>query len=485
MKEKGEILYEKVKLGFCPIGKFVFSHEDALKYKNIIEAKLRKSHIVFVGIDGVIEDGIVRSQHDVDKVVKYLAKEGIEGLFIPHCNFGTEGAAGMIAKKLDVPVLLWGPRDEAPLEDGTRLRDTLCGLFATSKVLNKLNVPFTYIENCGVDDASFEAGLKNFIRSVSVVKGFRNMRIGQIGSRMDFFWTTIINESELLERFGIEVLPIDLLEFIGKVKERANRDKRKYSEELKSVKRNIEFVGFDDESVAFNLFAMRDVMLEIAKAEDISAYSVQCTLSVFESLGCNILYAMSMVTDAGIPAVVESDIHGAVSSVILQKASLDLSIPFIADMTIRHPGDDNGVLLWHGEFPLSLKDKRSSALVGPHWIFADIPPGNCHWRLKNGHLTILRFDGDRGIYSIIGGEGKTMKGPETQNTYVWMKVKDWSEWERKFIEGPYIHHVACIYGEYLPVIAESVKYLPGKLDFELADASIDAVRKDFFKNECM
>ncbi len=474
-------MYDKVKLGFCPIGKFIFSHDEALRYKKVIEAKLRKVNINFVGIDSVVEDGVVRTKSDINKVVDELNRNKIDGLFIPHLNFGTEEAAGMIAKILDVPVLLWGPRDGAPLEDGSRQRDTLCGLFATSKVLHKLHVPFTYIENCGVDDSLFMNGLKSFIRTISVVKGFRNMRIGQIGSRVDFFWTTIINESELLERFGVEILPIDLLGFIEKVKNRAGKDKKKYSDELKSVKRKIEFVGFPDESVVFNLFAMRDVMLEMATDEGISAYSIQASMSIVESLGCNYLYAISMATDGGIPSVIESDIHGAVSSIILQKASLDASVPFIADLTIRHPSEDNGVLLWHGEFPLSLKDELSRAQVGRHWIFPEMPSGNCHWRLKSGDITVLRFDGDGGKYNIICGEGKTTEGPITQNTYVWMKVRDWKRWERKFIEGPYIHHVACIYGEYLPVIAEAIKYLPGNIEFELADGSIEEVKEDFFK----
>lgn len=31
----------QVKLGFCPIGKFVFSHEDAMRYKGVLEEKLK------------------------------------------------------------------------------------------------------------------------------------------------------------------------------------------------------------------------------------------------------------------------------------------------------------------------------------------------------------------------------------------------------------------------------------------------------------
>lgn len=452
-----------------------------MRHKKFIEAKLKEWQIDFMSIDEIIKDGIIRSQHDAEKTIEHLKNGDIDCLFIPHCNFGTEGAAGMIAKKLNVPVLLWGPRDEAPLEDGTRLRDTLCGLFATSKVLHKLNVPFTYIENCGIDQVPFESGMKNFIKTVSIVKSFKNMRIGQIGSRTDFFWTTIINEGELLEKFGIEILPIDLLEFIENIKIRASNNKNKYSEELEAAKRDIRFSGFTEQSVLLNLFAMRDEMLDKAEMEGITAYSLQASMSICNSLGCNNLYAMSMVTDIGIPAVVESDIHGAISSIILRKASLDTGIPFVSDLTIRHPHDDNGILLWHCEFPFSLKEKHSKAEVGPHWIIPGLPSGNCHWRLKDGSITILRFDGDGGNYRIIAGEGKTIDGPYTQNTYVWLKVKDWNKWERKFIEGPYMHHVACVYGKYLPVIAEAIKYLPGNIEFELADGSIEEVKEDFFK----
>jgi L-fucose isomerase-like protein len=190
------------KLGFCPIGKFVFSHEDALRQKAILEAKLRGWGVDFVGIDDAVADGIVRSQADVGPVVRRLHTAQVDALFMPHCNFGTEGAVGMIAKRLGVPILLWGPRDEAPEADCTRLRDTLCGLVASSKVLVKLGVPFTYVENTSPDDPKLEHGLKNFLKAAAVARSLKGLKVGQVGTRIDFFWTTIINESELLGRFG-------------------------------------------------------------------------------------------------------------------------------------------------------------------------------------------------------------------------------------------------------------------------------------------
>ncbi len=83
----------------------------------------------------------------------------------------------------------------------------------------------------------------------------------------------------------------------------------------------------------------------------------------------------------------------------------------------------------------------------------------CHWRLKDGDITIVRFDGERGQYKLLAEESVTIPGPFTQNTYVWVELEDWKGFERKLIEGPYIHHTACVYGKYKDVLREACKYI--------------------------
>ena len=109
-------------------------------------------------------------------------------------------------------MLLWGPLDERPEPDGTRLRDTQCGLFATGKVLRRFEVPFTYMTNCRLSDPVFERGVRDFLAVCNVVKTFRNIRILQIGPRPFDFWSTMCNEGELLEKFNIQLAPIPLPE---------------------------------------------------------------------------------------------------------------------------------------------------------------------------------------------------------------------------------------------------------------------------------
>jgi hypothetical protein len=40
-----------------------------------------------------------------------------------------------------------------------------------------------------------------------------------------------------------------------------------------------------------------------------------------------------------------------------------------------------------------------------------------------------------------------------------MEVENWLKWERKIVEGPYIHHVTGIYGKFANVLNEACKYV--------------------------
>jgi L-fucose isomerase-like protein len=448
-------------LGVCPIGKFVFSHEDALRQKAAILEKLDAWKVDYRTVDGVIPDGMVRDQKHVQPVVDHLRDRQVDALFIPHCNFGTEGAAAMIAKKLGVPTLMWAPRDEAPLADGSRYRDSLCGMFATSKVLHKLGVPFSYIENCRLHEPPFRDGLKRFLAAANAVKAMRTMRIAQIGVRVDFFWTTIDNESELLQRFGIEVLPIDMADFLRSVKGRAEKYGNDYANELASLSS-----VFADPSVlrspgTINNLAVRDELLDIAQEHEVDAFSIKTFSSMQTELGVGVPIG-EMLAEERYPIAAESDIHGAVSSVMLEAAAGVREPSFFPEFTIRHPDNDNGILLWHASGPLSLRHPDDGKLeCRPAWILKDLPGASPVMRMKDGPLTVCRFDGEEGEYVIGIGEGKTVDGPPTREVYVWMEVDDWPRWERRLMAGPYIHHCSAIYDHCADALADACRFIPG------------------------
>ena len=248
---------DKIKVGFVPISKFIFNQEETRRYKRLIQDKLDAWNIDYVSIDKVTKDGLIHRMEDIDPVVDCLKQQRIEAVFAPHCNFGTEGLVGLLGRKLDLPFLLWGPQDDPPLPDGSRTRDTLCGILASSKVLGKLGVPFTYIENCPVDDRAFEEGFEKFLRVAAMVHAQKNLRIGQIGPRVDFFYTTIVNESVLLEKYNVEIIPTDLAQIIAATKNRALADAAGYQDEAKALKQDFDLEGFTDDQQLYLLFLNR------------------------------------------------------------------------------------------------------------------------------------------------------------------------------------------------------------------------------------
>jgi L-fucose isomerase-like protein len=450
-----------VRLGVCPIGKFVFSHEDALRQKKIISEKLNEWNVSYVLPDGVIPDGMVRKQTHVGPIVAFFKEKNIDALFIPHCNFGTEGAAGMIAKELRVPVLLWGPRDEAPAEDGTRLRDSLCGMFATSKVLYKLGVPFTYIENCHPHEETFKKGVDKFLRVSRVVRAMRNMKIAQIGVRIDFFWTTIMNESELLKKFGIEVFPVDMAAFLGEVKSNLASNRKKYEDELNSYNEWLDYTVLDTHEGILAGLSMRDTLFKLGETEGVSAFSIKSFPTIGDDLGPGTGLGECLLQER-YPLAAESDVHGAVSSVLLESAAASEDPVFFPEFTVRHPDNDNAVLLWHASAPVSLKHTSVKKIsVEPPWILKGNPPKSIRFKVKDGPLTVCRFDGETEDYVLGIGEGHTADGPETKENYCWMEVNDWSKWERTLMHGPFIHHCSAIHDRCGDVLKEACKYIPG------------------------
>lgn len=450
-----------VKIGFVPTRRNVFSKVDAQKQKHLIREKISSWNVDLVDIDWLNEEGLLYDEKDVEKVYKYFIEKEVDAMFAPHCNFGTEAAVAKLGKIMGKPLLLWGPRDDAPLENGIRTRDTQCGLFATSKILRRFGVPFTYITNSGLNGKIFERGFKNFLGAVSVKKTLNNLRIGMISTRPGDFWTVMANEGELLEKFGIEIVPLSLTEVITAsrsfLKEK-NRELKEFVEDVRVKK--IDYTAVGEENLR-KIGGLKIAMQKWMEAEDLSATAIQCWTALPEEYGIVPCFANSVLTDERMPVVCETDIHGAVTAAILQAANLGKTPIFFSDLTIRHPENDNAELLWHcGPFPYSLKAEDSPASIERHAIMEGHYPGVASWKIRGGDITVARFDGDNGKYSLLMGQGHGVDGPMTQGTYVWFGVKDWPLWEEKLIRGPYVHHVAGIHGKFASVLYEACRYIP-------------------------
>ena len=448
----------KVVIGFAPTRRSIFSAPDAVKYADLTRKRLGELGVEFVDIDDIAEDGLLHDDNDRVRIAEKFKAANVDGLFFPHGNFGTEYEVARLAKELNVPVLLWGPRDERPDENGIRLRDSQCGLFATGKVLRRFGVPFTYMTNCRLEDEQFSRGIRDFLAVCNVVKAFRKTRILQIGPRPFDFWSTMCNEGELLEKFNIQLSPIPMPELTAEVK-KALEEGTAVAEVVAYCREHFN-IAIKEEQLQ-NVAALKVAMKGLAEKYGCNAIAIQCWNALQGELGIMPCAANSLLNEEGIPVVCETDIHGAVTAVMAEAAGMDEARTFFADWTVRHPDNENGELLQHcGPWPVSVASEKPT--IGYPLAFDH--PGAVEALAKSGEMTLCRFDGDNGEYSLLLGNAKGVDGPYTKGTYVWVEVANLKRLEAKIVEGPYIHHCVGIHKDVVPVLYEACKYLGIKPD---------------------
>ena len=78
---------KKIKLGYVPTRRSIFSAPDAIKYRGLTADRLTELGIDFVDITDINEEGLLYDDRDVEKIAEKFEKEGVDGLMLAHCNF--------------------------------------------------------------------------------------------------------------------------------------------------------------------------------------------------------------------------------------------------------------------------------------------------------------------------------------------------------------------------------------------------------------
>lgn len=205
-----------------------------------------------------------------------------------------------------------------------------------------------------------------------------------------------------------------------------------------------------------NVAALKVAMKNLAAKYSCNAIAIQCWNALQGEIGIMSCAANSLLNEEGIPVVCETDIHGTITALLVEAAGRNDKRSFFADWTVRHPDNENGELLQHcGPWPISVAQEKPT--IGYPLAFSH--PGAVEAQAKLGEMTLARFDGDNGEYSLLLGNAKGVEGPYTKGTYVWVEVQNLKRLEAKIVEGPYIHHCVGIHENVVPVLYEACKYI--------------------------
>ena len=431
------------------------AEERGKKFVDYIENNFASDKVAFVNSRGIGINDLVFDDNSAAEVIDRFKSEKVDAVFIINCNFGNEEAAADIAKALGVPVLLWAPLDDEYYVDGMRPTDSQCGLFGVSRQMQRLHIPFSHLPCCRVESDEFKEGFKSFVRVACMVKNFKGLRVGQIGLRPAPFYSVMWNEGDLLEKFGVKMIPINfaLIEQRMNAVMTENPDEKKQIENyiLKNYKLDDLTPQYVERMAAYALTLKR--LFDEFNLDAISAECWSATPVMFDGLAPCTVYGI--LNDMGYLVSCESDMHALLTMVLLKCATLGEGKPLFGEFTVRHPDNKNAELLWHcGPFPLSQKAESgvdsTARLVNQRSWF----------RAKDGEYTVARIDREDGNYMVLPLVANTTTGPQTHGTYIWAEFDNLQKIEDRLIDGPYIHHFVEIAGDYRKEITEFCKYFP-------------------------
>ncbi len=458
------MLNYKVKIGLVPMRRnttnrpaktfltWVSAEERGHRFVEYIENHFADEHVSFVDSKGLGCADLIYDDKSAEEIVARFKQEAVDAILIINCNFGNEEAAADIARAIGKPVLLWAPLDDEYYVDGMRPTDSQCGLFGVSRQMQRYHIPFSHVPSCEVDSEEFRTGFDRFVRVSCMVKNFTGLRIGQVGLRPSPFYSVIWNEGELMERFDLRIKPFNLAVLQDEfrwVLENRKEEIAKFEAYLTDHYRMDELTPQYLTRMAALVVTYKKIMDE----NDLDVLSAECwtaTPQLFDGLAPCAVYGI--LNDMGYLVSCESDIHCAITMVVLKAATLGEGKPLFGEFTVRHPENKNAELLWHcGPFPLSQKAPDSEArLVNQREWF----------RGRDGVYTAARIDQESGDYMMLPLLCHTVPGPETHGTYIWAEFEDLKAVESRLMEGPYIHHFVEMAGDYIGELREFCKYIP-------------------------
>ena len=419
--------------------------------------------------------GAIETYEDAQKCSKRFIenKDNIDGIIVSLPNFGDElGVVNTLnMAKLDVPVLVQACNDDLDKMDIAHRRDSFCGKLSVCNNLNQYKIKFTNtsLHTYPIQSELFEKDLDFFSRVCNVVKGMKNARLAQFGTRPAPFNTVRYSE-KLLQDSGITVIPVDLSEIFSEAKELSDtsgqvREKVAQIKDYGKVASNIK-----DEAIIKS--AKLNLVIEKFIIDNgCVAGAIQCWTSVQENYGCAACLPMSMLGEKGFPMACETDITGALSMYALRLAGD--KAPGYLDWNNNYLDEPNKCINIHcSSYPRSFigkgKDFEITNLdVLGNSIGYDICFGACTGQVASGPMTFAKVttDDTKGIVKAYFGQGLFTDDPvNTPGGPAVCEVENLQELMDLICKNSFEHHVAMNKSHCAAVLNEALgNYLGWKV----------------------
>ena len=380
----------------------------------------------------VISDLIIEIE-EAKTAAHYLASKEIDGLV---CISGTFALGYLILefnKIIEKPILLWGLNELS--YDGGKIRlNSVCGINLNASNLYKAGVKNYHIVLGNYID-------ENWLDAIRIIKIFKTVHLGIIGSRAKGFFNLDVDELDLYNQVGIIIDHYELNEIFNFEVDKKSIDERK--KQIASIF-DISKLSEDQLGKVAELIVKFDNFM---KLNNLDAIAIRCWPEFAADFGISPCAAMSVLQSEGKILTCEGDILGSLS--MLAHKAIGADTPFLADFSQVNLENDFA-LLWHcGVAACNLWDGKCIRSLDPY--FADGKGVTADFVMKSGEISLLRLDYSPGEYRIFLQKAKGIPmSKELKGTYIKAKFEqDVKEVLNKIIYNGIAHHLSVVYGDFI------------------------------------
>ena len=386
----------------------------------------------------------------------------IDGIIVVLPNFGDElGVVNSIKLSgLNVPVLVQAVDDDNDKVDVKSRRDAFCGKLSVCNNFYQYGIKFTdtIYHTYSLESEEFTKDILKFSAICLVVRGFKGLRVGAIGTRPIGFQTMRFSE-KLLQKYGITIVPVDMSEIIAAA-EKIDENDAAVAEKVAAIQE------YGSCSVVHKSKIAKQARFGLAvenwiKDNNIDISAIQCWESIEKNYGCAACVTMSMMGEKLMPSACEVDVAGTISMYALALAANSPSA--ILDWNNNFGEDRDKVVCTHcSNYPKSFfqNDIEIGSLdVLGTVLGSEDTFGAVKGKVAPGDMTYFRISTDdaKGIIKSYLGEGKMTDDPYGMDGGIAVtEIPNLQTLMKYMCKNGFEHHVAMVRGHVAEILEEAI-----------------------------
>lgn len=438
--------FVKPRVGVLAVGRNTF---DVPFAETILESAWRALQQMGVELFG--EKKLLFDADEVAPALASLKTQPLDIILQLQVTFTDAAMTMEIARQMDAPLVMWSfpePRT------GGRLRlNSFCGINLAAHALSRADLAYEYVHGMP-DDASVVEQLMTIAKAASVKNSLRGTRLGVIGKHPDGFDACMFSHQECRDLFGIEVEEHDLIAFLDSLKEMDDDAAKAHYEERKKVLTNLDDMDYETTLKTLKAY---EGMRRMADDKGYAGIAVRCWPDFFTYYGGAACGAVAMLNENFIPGGCEADVHGVITSLILQRLAGEPA--FNTDLVDIDQESDTCVF-WHcGQAPVQMADPEVDIKATIH-SNRKLPLLN-EFPLKPGRFTMARFSKGHDKATMVLGAGEMLRAPLAFSGTSGVAKLDspMDEVLDNLMQAGLEHHSAIVYGEHRPALRKLANML--------------------------